>query len=73
MNEITEPIVTQTESIKLVRNAKGNYQWEIKVFIPNWPIGALAKDVCDSDIVSLQRLEAIDNHLKEKYIDEGGE
>lgn len=29
--EPNEPIIEQRESIKLIRNAKGNYQWEVKV------------------------------------------
>lgn len=29
------PIVAQAESLKLVRNAKGKYQWEIKLLDMN--------------------------------------
>ena len=35
------PIIQQTDSIKLVKNAKGKYQWEIKIL--NLDLEQLAK------------------------------
>ena len=54
MNE--EKPIEQKESIKLTKNAKGDYQWEIKVF---------GSDKIGPDEVKV--LEDIDKDLEEKF------
>lgn len=54
--EIQTPIVNQKESISLKRNAKGDYQWDIKL-------------IDDEDIErQMVRLERINAELESKYI-----
>ena len=56
--------IQQRESIKLKKNTKGVYEWEIKL------IGE--EILIDDD--TIKRLKDIDNKLKEKYLTnvEGG-
>ena len=58
MDEET-PIIEQKESIKLTKNAKGQYQWEIK----------LTKEKSDTDMIWLNRIEALNNWMEAKYGD----
>ena len=53
-----DQISPQKESVKLTRNAKGNYQWEIK----------LLSDDKISDL-EINRLEELDQRLKNKFPD----
>lgn len=56
--ENTAPIAEFPEQIKLTKNAKGQYQWEIKV------IGSIDKTISKKDI---ERLEEIDAELNRKW------
>ena len=55
MEELELKQIEQKESVKLVRNAKGSYQWEIKLHI-------------EDDAKALKRLEDLDLKLREIYI-----
>ena len=51
-----EKQIEQREGIKLVRNAKGNYQWELKV---------LGEPLVSLD--TIKNLEDLDKELKAKF------
>ena len=55
-----EPRIEQKESIKLTKNAKGDYQWEIKVISES----GLSNTLDDADV---KRLEKINKELNDKY------
>lgn len=52
--------IQQKESIKLKKNTKGIYEWEIKL---------IGEETLIND-ATLKRLEDIDNNLKDKYLGE---
>ncbi len=65
MNE--EKPIEQKESIKLTKNAKGDYQWEIKVHVGPLPIFAIGKEEKDRDTKAMDRLEKINEELEKKF------
>ena len=54
-----EELDTRTSSIELTRNAKGDYQWNIKIYFDK------DKDKIPESI--LLQIEAIDKELRVKY------
>ncbi len=54
-----DKLIEQKESIKLTKNAKGDYQWEVKIL-------AEEAGVIDPKI-TIERLEKINKELEEKF------
>lgn len=62
---IEEPrMPEQRESIKLTKNAKGEYQWEIKV-IPKMIPGDVESNTLKD--IDMKRLKNLDEQLNKKY------
>ncbi len=53
-----EKQIEQKESIKLTKNAKGDFQWEIKLHFD---------DVMNQDSDTLERLKTINGDLQKDY------
>ena len=56
----------QRSSIKLIKNTKG-YQWEIKIYVRDEENARHPDNYPAVDKIALQRLEAVDKNLREKY------
>jgi len=68
-NQTIEP--EQKSSIKLIKNAKGDYQWEVKVYIKDEFVSYKAgvPDHTAIDLQTIKRLKLIDSKLRKEYGD----